>query len=164
MTARLNPLAAAPVAMKTWLDASTAINTALEPTLAELVKIRASQINGCANCLAMHTAGAREYGESEDRLALLPAWREAPGFSDRERAALGWTEALTRLSEGPDHAAAYDALRAQFSEQEQVELTLIINVINGWNRIAVGFGVFHDAATSQAARDGERAAREKAAA
>ena len=92
------------------MKASLAINASLEPTLVELVKIRASQINGCANCLNMHTAEARAQGETEQRLYLLPAWREAPCYSERERAALAWTEALTRLSEGHTHEAAYEAL------------------------------------------------------
>jgi AhpD family alkylhydroperoxidase len=146
MTAKLDPFAAAPELMKTWLGASNAIAAGLEPTLTELVKIRASQINGCANCLNMHTVYARENGETEQRLYLLPAWREAPCYTDRERAALGWTEALTRLSEGHTHEGAYAALKAQFTQEEQVKLTLMINVINGWNRIAVGFGGWADPA------------------
>ena len=90
--------AAAPSLMKTWFGTSAAINASLEPSLAELVKIRASQINGCANCINMHAAEAREKGETEQRIYLLSAWREAPCYTDRERAALGWTEALTRMS------------------------------------------------------------------
>jgi len=88
----------------------------------------------------LHAAEARENGETEQRIYLLPAWREAPCYTDRERTALGWTEALTRLSEGQGHASAYEALKAQFTEEEQIKLTLTINIINGWNRIAVGFG------------------------
>jgi AhpD family alkylhydroperoxidase len=151
MTARLNPLAASPELMKAWFDTSLAISASLEPGLGELVKIRASQINGCANCINMHTVYARENGETEQRLYLLPAWREAPCYTDRERAALGWTEALTRLCEGHSHAGAYEALNAQFTEAEQVKLTLVINVINGWNRIAVGFGGWADPAAVKAA-------------
>lgn len=142
MTAKLNPFAAAPALMQTWQNASFAIIGSLDPGLVELVEIRASQINGCANCLNMHTAWAREKGESEQRIYLLSAWREAPCYTERERAALGWTEALTRLSEGHHHESAYQALRAQFSEEEQVKLTLVINSINGWNRLAVGFGLW----------------------
>ncbi len=142
MTAKLNPYAAAPHLMKTWTGASMAIAASLEPSLIELVKIRASQINGCANCINMHTVEARAQGETEQRIYLLSAWREAPCYTDRERAALGWTDALTRLSEGHDQAAAYAALSAHFSEDEQVKLTLMINVINGWNRLAVGFGLW----------------------
>ena len=155
MTAKLNPFAAAPALMKTWRSASLAIVESLEPGLAELVEIRASQINGCANCLNMHTTWAREKGESEQRIYLLPAWREAPCYTERERAALGWTEALTRLSEGHHHEAAYEALRAHFSEEEQVKLTLVINSINGWNRLAVGFGLWVE---PEDAKAGQRAA------
>ena len=144
MTAKINPLAAAPSLMKSWTATSVAIAGSLDPTLAELVKLRASQINGCANCINLHAVEAREKGETEQRIYLLPAWREAPCYTDRERAALGWTEAMTRLSEGREHASAYEALKAQFTEEEQVKLTLLINVINGWNRIAVGFGLFVD--------------------
>ena len=151
MTARLNPLAASPELMKSWYDTSLAISASLEPGLSELVKIRASQINGCANCINMHTVYARENGETEQRLYLLSAWREAPCYTDRERAALGWTEALTRLCEGHSHASAYEALNAQFTEAEQVKLTLVINVINGWNRIAVRFGGWADPAAIKAA-------------
>ena len=144
MTAKLDPFAAAPELMKTWTRTSMAVASSLEPTLIELVKIRASQINGCANCINMHTAEARANGETEQRIYLLSAWREAPCYTDRERAALGWTEALTRLSEGHTHEAAYDALKQHFSEEERVKLTLMINIINGWNRLAVGFGMFAD--------------------
>lgn len=139
MTARLDPYAAAPQLMKQWMAVSLAAGASLEPRLIELVKIRASQINACANCLNMHTVEARARGETEQRLHLLSAWREAPCYTDRERAALGWTEALTRLSDGPPREDAYDALAAQFGKDEQVKLTVMINVINGWNRLAVGF-------------------------
>ena len=143
--------AAAPSLMKSWFGTSAAVNASLEPSLTELVKIRASQINGCANCINMHTAEAREKGETEQRIYLLPAWREAPVYSDRERAALGWTEALTKLSEGHRHEDAYEALTAHFTQEEQVKLTLVINVINGWNRLSVGFGVWLDPAAAKAA-------------
>jgi AhpD family alkylhydroperoxidase len=150
MTAKLDPLAAAPELMKSWMRTSFAVASSLDPTLAHLVEIRASQINGCANCINLHTTQAREKGETEQRIYLLPAWREAPCYTERERAALGWTEALTRLSEGHTHASAYEALQAQFSEEERVKLTLMINIINGWNRIAVGFGTFVDPAAVKA--------------
>jgi len=150
MTARLNPLVAAPDLMKDWHRTSLTISSSLEPGLSELVKIRASQINGCANCLNLHTVFARENGETEQRIYLLSAWRDAPCYTDRERAALAWTEALTRLSEGHTHVDAYEALQAHFSEEEQVKLTLMINVINGWNRIAVGFGGWADPAAVKA--------------
>jgi AhpD family alkylhydroperoxidase len=143
--------AAAPSLMKAWFGTSVTINSSLDPGLTALVKIRASQINGCANCINMHTAEAREKGETEQRIYLLPAWREAPCYTDRERAALDWTEALTRLCEGHAHDKAYVALKAQFTEEEQVKLTLVINIINGWNRLAVGFGVWLDPAAAKAA-------------
>jgi AhpD family alkylhydroperoxidase len=151
MTAKFDPFAAAPQLMKNWFALSTAVNDSLESSLVELVKIRASQINQCANCINMHTADARAQGETEQRVYLLSAWREAPCYTPRERAALGWTEALTRLSEGHGHDAAHAALKAEFSEEEQVKLTLMINVINGWNRIAVGFGLWYDTPAKAAA-------------
>jgi AhpD family alkylhydroperoxidase len=141
--------AAAPELMKKWAATSLAAASSLEPTLVRLVEIRASQINGCANCINMHAGEARAKGETEQRIYLLSAWREAPCYTDRERAALGWTEALTRLSEGHTHESAYEALKAQFSEEERVKLTLMVNVINGWNRIAVGFGMFVDPAVTK---------------
>ena len=157
--------AAAPDLMKKWTAASMAIASSLDPTLVHLVEIRSSQLNGCANCLNMHTAAAREKGETEQRIYLLSAWREAPCYTDRERAALGWTDALTRLSEGHELEGAREALWAQFNKEEQVKLTLMINVINGWNRIAVGFQQFVDPAEAKAiaAKMAEKAT-EKAAA
>lgn len=151
MTAKLDMFAAAPAVMREWQRASFAIASSLEASLTELVKIRSSQINGCANCLNMHTVFAREEGETEQRIYLLSAWREAPCYTARERAALGWTDALTRLSEGHTHDSAYDALKAEFTEEEQVKLTLMINVINGYNRLAVGFGGWADPAAVKAA-------------
>jgi AhpD family alkylhydroperoxidase len=148
MTAKLDLFAAAPSLMR---RISFAISSSLDPTLVGLVEIRASQINGCANCINMHSVFARENGETEQRIYLLPAWREAPCYTDRERAALGWTEALTRLSEGHEHESAYEALKNQFTEEEQVKLTLVINVINGWNRIAVGFSAWADPAAVKSA-------------
>jgi len=152
MTNKIDLFAAAPIAMQEWHRASIVISNAaaLEPSLSELVKIRASQINGCANCINLHVTEAREHGETDQRIYLLPAWREAPCYTERERAALGWTEALTRLSEGQEHASAYEALKAHFTEEEQVKLTLMVNIINGWNRIAVGFGLWADPAAIKA--------------
>jgi AhpD family alkylhydroperoxidase len=151
MNAKVDLFAAAPALMKNWNGASVAINAGLDPILTHLVKIRASQINGCANCINMHTTYAREKGETEQRIYLLSAWREAPIYNDRERAALGWTDALTRLSEGHDLESAYKALKKEFTEEEQVKLTLLINIINGWNRLAVGFGLFLDGDALKAA-------------
>jgi AhpD family alkylhydroperoxidase len=164
MNARLDLFSAAPAMMKEWQRAAHAISSSLEPSLGELVKIRASQINGCANCLNIHTMFAREQGETEQRIHLLPAWREAPCYTDRERAALGWTEALTRLSEGHAHESAYAALKAAFTEEEQVKLTLMINVINGYNRLAVGFGGWADPAAIAAVKAAATAAAVTAAA
>jgi AhpD family alkylhydroperoxidase len=144
MTPRLNPFSAAPAPMKSWLEFSQGVlQSGLEESLMELVKIRASQINGCAFCLDMHTAEARKRGETEQRLYLLDAWRDSPLYSERERAALAWTEALTLLSQTRAPDDAYAALKAQFSEEEQVTLTLLIVAINGWNRIQVGFRAVH---------------------
>jgi AhpD family alkylhydroperoxidase len=111
----------------------------LEPLLLELVKMRASQINGCAYCIDMHSKDARALGESEQRLYALNAWRETPFYSERERAALLWTEELTLLSEREVSDAVYEALHQQFNDEEMVNLTLAIVTINGWNRLAVGF-------------------------
>jgi AhpD family alkylhydroperoxidase len=150
MTAKIDPFAVAPLQMKSWLNASLAIGASLDPILVHLVEIRASQLNGCANCINMHAADARQKGETEQRVYLLAAWLEAPCYTDRERAALGWTDALTRLSEGRELDGAREALQAHFTEDEQIKLTLMINVINGWNRIAVGFGLFADPAAIKA--------------
>ena len=144
MTPRLNPFSAAPAPMKAWLEYGQSVTRlGLEESLMELVKVRASQINGCAFCLDMHSAAARKQGETEQRLYLLDAWRESPLYSERERAALGWTEALTLLPETRAPDDVYGALKAQFSEEEQVTLTLLIVAINGWNRIQVGFRAVH---------------------
>jgi AhpD family alkylhydroperoxidase len=111
----------------------------LERSLLELVKIRASQINGCAFCLVAHTRDARKLGETDDRMHLLNAWDEVPAFSERERAALAWTEAVTRITDGhvPDHV--YDMARQQFSEKELVDLNYAVIAINAWNRLAIAF-------------------------
>src|SRR5579883_1225620 len=105
----------------------------LEHSLLELVKLRASQINGCAYCLDMHSKDARAMGETEQRIYLLPAWREAPFYSDRERAALAWTEAVTLVSETHVPDDIYEEARRHFSEKELIDLTLAVVVINGWN-------------------------------
>jgi AhpD family alkylhydroperoxidase len=111
----------------------------LEPALLELVKVRASQLNRCAHCLEMHTKDARANGESDDRLHLVAAWREAPVFSERERAALLWCEELTLLADREVADEVYVAVRRVFSEDELCQLTLAVVVINSWNRFAVGF-------------------------
>ncbi len=114
----------------------------LDKSLIELVKLRASQINGCAFCIDMHTRDARQHGEAEQRLYLLNAWREAPLYTEREKAALAWTEHLTRVSTDGAPQAAYERLRSLFSEVEVANLTVLIGLINLWNRVAVGGG-FH---------------------
>jgi len=113
----------------------------LETNLLELVKMRASQLNGCAYCLDMHSKNARAEGETEQRLYGLSAWREAPYYTDRERAALEWTEAITLVSENHVPDEIYDRVRQQFSESELVTLTLAVVAINGWNRLAIAFRV-----------------------
>jgi AhpD family alkylhydroperoxidase len=113
-------------------------DSSLEPALLELVRMRASQLNGCAYCLDMHSKDARARGESEQRLYVLSAWQEAPFYSERERAALAWCEALTLLGQSGAPDDVYERLAAQFDEQQIVALTLAIVAINGWNRFAVG--------------------------
>src|SRR5712675_1419343 len=152
MKPRLNPYRAAPALMQAMATLETTVAGAgLDGTLVELVKIRASQINGCARCLHMHTADARKHGETEERLYLLDAWRESPLYSERERAALAWTEALTLVSQTHAPDDVYHAVQAQFTEEEQVTLTLLIVAINGWIRIQVGFRAVHPVGQRQAA-------------
>lgn len=144
MHSRLNFAAAAPNAIKAMRALEDYVQSCgLEKSLIELVKTRASQINQCAFCIEMHTRDARAAGESEARLYLLSAWRESSLYSDRERAALAWTEALTWLADTGAPDEDYDQMRAAFSEEEQVNLTLLIGAINVWNRLAVGFRAQH---------------------
>jgi AhpD family alkylhydroperoxidase len=128
----------------------------LEGSLLELVKLRASQMNGCAFCIDMHTKDARAAGETEQRLYALTAWREAPFYTERERAALAWTEAVTRVADGHVPDAVYRVVRERFDEKELVDLTLAIVAINGWNRLAIAFRT--PPGTYQPARTGSRAA------
>ena len=111
----------------------------LEKPLLELVKMRASQINGCAYCLDMHSKDARAAGETEQRLYVLNAWREAPFYTDRERAALEWTEAVTLISENHVPDEIYERVKKQFTDQELMNLTIAVITINGWNRLAISF-------------------------
>jgi AhpD family alkylhydroperoxidase len=137
---RLDYASVLPAAPQALLGVGKVIaSSSLEPTLLELVKVRVSQINGCAFCLDMHTKDARAIGEDEQRLHLVAAWREASCFSQRERAALAWSEAVTLLPESGAPDDVYDALRPVFSEEEIVALTLAIGLINVWNRLSVGF-------------------------
>jgi AhpD family alkylhydroperoxidase len=111
----------------------------LEPDLVELVKLRASQINGCAYCIDMHTKDARSHGESEQRLYGVSAWRETPFYTGRERAALAWVEAVTKVNEDQVPDEIYDQVKQQFTEKELVDLTLAVIAINSWNRLAISF-------------------------
>lgn len=144
MQPRMNYFAAAPKEMKAMLafEASTR-DSGLPQSLIELVKIRASQINGCAYCINMHTSDARAAGETEQRIYLLSAWRESPLYTPQERAALAWTEALTLVSQSGAPDQDYEALVAAFSEPDAVRLTLLIGAINVWNRLAIGFRAVH---------------------
>ena len=146
MTQRLNLFTASPAAMQTWLALGKAIdNDGLEPKLKDLVTMRVSQINGCACCLHYHLADARKHGETEDRLHLLNAWPESGLYSARERAALGWAEALTLVSQTHAPDDAYEALRRHFNDDEQVKLTSLIAQVNAWNRFNIGFRTAHPA-------------------
>lgn len=147
MKARLNAYKAAPAVMDAMLAFEKAVSeSGLESSLKELVKIRASQINGCAYCLHMHTRDARAAGETEERIYLLSAWRESSLYTPRERAAMAWTEALTLIAESQAPDAVYETVRESFTEEEIVKLTLMIGAINVWNRIAVGLRSQHPVA------------------
>lgn len=140
MKARLAYARLSPAAYRAMLALNdVAENSGLERSLVELVKIRASQINGCAYCIDMHTIDARAGGETEQRIYLLDAWREAPFYTDRERAALAWAEAVTLVSESHVPDEVYEEALRHFSEEELVNLTWAVVTINSWNRIAVSF-------------------------
>lgn len=140
MEPRLDFYKASPDATKAMMALEGAVKKlGLEPGLIDLVKLRASQINGCGYCVDMHAAEARKRGETERRLYAVTAWRETPFFTPRERAALAWTEALTLIAHTHAPDADYELLSSEFNEQERVNLTLAINAINSWNRLAIGF-------------------------
>lgn len=140
MKPRINYVQVAPDAFKAMRGLEEYVaSSGLEKPLYELVKTRASQINGCAYCLDMHTKDARKAGETEQRLYALSAWRETPFYTERERAALEWTEALTLISDTDVPDALYENVRKQFSESEMVALSMAIIAINGWNRLAISF-------------------------
>jgi AhpD family alkylhydroperoxidase len=140
MSERLNPYKSAPAGFKLMLDMEKYLaESGLDHSLIHLVKMRASQINGCAYCLDMHSRDARKNGETEQRLYVLDAWRETELFTARERAALAWTEALTLISQTHAPDAVYGEVSAQFSDAELANLTLLIGTINTWNRVAIGF-------------------------
>lgn len=149
MTARLNPYGDGLKLVQPLIDCGrTVLGMGLEQSLAHLVEIRASQINGCVHCLQMHTDAALQAGESPERLYMLDVWRESPLYSAREKAALGWTEALTHLSETGAPDADYAAVKAEFTKEEQVALTLLVGIINSFNMLAVGFRV-HEVTASE---------------
>jgi AhpD family alkylhydroperoxidase len=140
MAQRLDYQTASPDAFKAMLHTDQVIRrSGLEESLLELVKLRASQLNGCAWCLDMHSKDALAEGETTQRLMLIPAWREAPCYTERERAALAWTEALTQIRDGQVPEAVYAEARKHFDEKALVDLTLAIIAINGWNRLNVAF-------------------------
>jgi AhpD family alkylhydroperoxidase len=138
MHPRIIPIRVAPEAYQAMEGLEKYVRAgSIEKPLLELVKMRSSQLNGCAYCLDMHSKDARAAGETEQRLYMLDAWREAPMYSDRERAALAWTEAVTHISQGHAADEVYEQVKAQFNEKELVDLTMAIVAINGWNRLAI---------------------------
>lgn len=140
MEPRLNYMKAAPQGLAAFRHLQAYVDQCgLEASLLELVKTRASQINGCAYCIDMHTKDARAAGESEQRLYALSVWHEAPFYSERERAALAWTEALTHIADGSIEDELYEEVRQHFSEKEIADLSLAVIAINGWNRLAIPF-------------------------
>jgi AhpD family alkylhydroperoxidase len=140
MEARLDYTKASPEAAKAMIRMESVVRrSGIDPKLLELIKIRASQLNGCAYCIDMHTKDARFKGETEQRIYALDAWRETPFFTEKERAALAWTEAITNIQTGHAPDVVYRELSRNFSEEERVNLTLAITTINAWNRIAIGF-------------------------
>lgn len=143
---RLLPAATAPEGYATLRAVETYIlRCGLPKAVIDLVRMRASQINGCAYCLDVHSKDARKHGESEQRLYLLNAWRDSPVYSQAERAALAWTEALTEIAERRAPDADYEELRRHFTEKEIVDLTILVGMINLWNRLAISMGYVHDA-------------------
>lgn len=140
MATRLNYVKAAPEAYRAMSQLEHYVrNCGLEASLIELVKIRASQINGCAYCIDMHTKDARVAGESEQRIYLLSAWREAPFYNERERAALEWAEAVTLIAGDHVPDEVYERVKPHFTDEELVNLTLAVATINAWNRLAISF-------------------------
>ncbi len=138
MEARLNLLKLAPDAYNAIIALQGTVDKCgLEAAVLELVKLRASQLNGCAFCIAMHTRDALKHGLSQERMHLLNAWRETPLYSERERAALAWTEALSSITQGHAPDEVYQEVRRQFSEKETAYLTFAVTVINAWNRLAI---------------------------
>lgn len=139
MDQRLDHTKSSPEGFRAMLAVEKHVAASVDHTLLHLIKLRASQINACAYCIDMHWKDARAAGETEQRLYGLSSWREAPYYTDRERAVLEWTEALTLLTEGHAPDAAYDAVRPHFSDKQLADLSWAIAAINAWNRLAVGF-------------------------
>jgi len=154
MKARLDPYKAAPAMMKAIVALENFVQSCgLDPRLMELVKLRASEINGCAYCVHMHARDARAKGETDERLLQLTVWRESPAYTDAERAALAWTEALTLLPENHAPDDVFEELRRHFSEEDIVKLTTLIGMINLWNRFGVGFRLVPPVRAPQAAAE-----------
>jgi AhpD family alkylhydroperoxidase len=154
MSPRFNAFKVSPDLTKALVGVETALaQSGIERSLAGLVRLRASQINGCAFCIHMHAAEARSHGETDVRMIMLDAWRESPLFTDRERAALAWTESLTRIAKTHAPDADYEQVKGQFSESEIVALSILIGQINAWNRLQIAARAVHpvDAAKSAAA-------------
>jgi AhpD family alkylhydroperoxidase len=144
MEMRLNYAKVQPASFKAMMALEMASSSgSIEKSLVELIKMRVSQINGCAFCMDMHAHDAVEAGENPQRLFVLPGWHDSPVFTPRERAALAWAEALTTLAAGHPSDDVYDALDPHFSDVEKVDLTLTITTINAWNRFGVGFRMVH---------------------
>jgi len=144
MTDRIDLFAVESDLIKLFITFSHEVEAAgLEKSLVELVKIRASQLNHCAICLHMHTRDARKLGETEERLYMLDAWRESPLYTPRERAALAWTETLTLLATCGAPDEVYAQVKSEFSDAQSIALTMLINVINSWNRLGVGYRRTH---------------------
>jgi AhpD family alkylhydroperoxidase len=149
---RLNPYTVAPDGVAALRGVENYLNTCgLDHKLIALVKTRVSQINGCAYCLHMHTAEARKLGEPEIRLYLLDAWRESNLYSDRERSALAWAEALTNIAATHAPDDVYEEARRQFKEKELTDLSITIAMINAWNRLSIGLRSVHPAGLAKAA-------------
>ena len=152
MTPRFNAFEVSPELTKALGGVEAALaKSGLEHGLAELVRLRASQINGCAYCVQMHVMDARSHGEADLRIAMLDAWRESPLFTDRERAALAWTESLTRIAKTHAPDADYELVKSQFSQGEIVALSILIGQINSWNRLQIAGRAVHPVQTAKAA-------------
>jgi len=152
MTPRFNAFKVSPELTRALMAVETALSeSGIDHGLAELVRIRASQINGCAYCIHMHVIDAKAHGESDMRIAMLDGWRDSPLYSDRERAALAWTDSLTRIAKTHAPDADYELVKGQFSDDEIVALTILIGQINNWNRLQIAGRVIHPLETAKAA-------------